>query len=462
MTYEVFIERKTQLGSESGFEPIWIPDFLFDFQADQTKWAIRKGRLATFADCGLGKCPMQLVWAENIHRHTNKPVLILTYLAVAAQMMDECKKFGMEAVRSNDGKPGKGITITNYQKLHHFNPNDFSGVACDESSVLKSFDGETKKAVTEFMRKIQYRSLWTATAAPNDWPELGTSSEALGELGYTDMLQRFFKNDQNVVKPMVYRNRGASFELLNESAKWRLKGHAEIPFWQWVCSWARAFRKPSDLGYDDSAFVLPPLFEREHLVESEAPPDDFLFTLPAVGLKEQRNERRRTIGIRCEKMAELMAGKEQALIWCHLNTEGDLLEEMMPDSKQVSGATPDEEKEEIFLAFSRGEVSKLVTKGKIAAWGMNFQNCHRVGTFPSHSFEQHYQGVRRCWRFGQKHPVTVDIVTTEGEQNVLKNLKRKQLAADKMFENLVREMNNSVSIKTGHAFVEQLEIPSWL
>lgn len=463
MSYAEFLARKAQLGSNGGFEPVYMPSFLFDFQRALVEWACLKGRGALFEDCGLGKTPQQLVWAENVVRKTNKPVLCLTPLAVSYQTIQEAHKFDIEAHRSERGEIHSGINVTNYERLHFFNPDDFGGVVLDESSILKSFDGATRKALTEFMRRVQYRLPCTATAAPNDYIELGTTSEALGELGYTDMLTRFFKNDQNTIKPMTYRHRGQNFEKLEEGAKWRFKGHAEIPFWRWVTSWARAIRKPSDLGFDDSQFILPPLLEQEHLIESQQLREGMLFNLPAVGLKEQREERRLTLTERCETVARLVSDTGQpALVWCHLNDEGDLLEQMIPDAKQVSGKDSDEAKEEKFLAFSRGELRVLVTKPKIGAWGLNFQHCSHVSFFPSHSFEQYYQGVRRCWRFGQKKPVRVDIVTTEGERGVLKNLQRKAQAADRMFTSLVEHMNNSIAVDRGVKFTKPEEIPAWL
>ena len=462
MSYAEFLERKAQSESYGGFDPVFMPEFLFDFQRDLVTWAIRKGKAAIFADCGLGKTPMQLVWAENVVRKTNKPVLILTPLAVSAQTITEAAKFGIDCHRSSAGELHAGINVTNYERLHYFNPEDFSGCVADESSILKSFDGKRRQEVTEFMRRLPYRLLCTATAAPNDYIELGTSSEALGELGYTDMLTRFFKNDQNTIKPMVYRNKGQNFQKLDDAAKWRLKGHAEVPFWRWVCSWARAVRRPSDLGYDDSAFVLPELIEKDYLVEAQTLADGMLFSLPAVGLTEQREERRRTIKERCEKVGELVNGHAPALVWCHLNDEGDLLQQIIPDSEQVSGDDSDEEKERKFLAFQHGELRVLVTKPKIGAWGLNFQHCAHVTFFPSHSFEQYYQGVRRCWRFGQKKPVLVDVVTTEGEKSVLKNLQRKAKAADKMFSDLVTHMNDSLAIDRGVKFANKEQVPAWL
>jgi len=454
MNYQKFLEKKSQLGEGSGFDPIWMPDFLYDFQKILVEWAQLKGRAAIFADCGLGKTPMQLVWAENVVRKENKPVLILTPLAVSAQTLRESEKFDIECHRSKEGKVFPGINITNYERLHYFNPDDFAGVVCDESSILKSFNGKTKDAITQFMKKIPFRLLCTATAAPNDYIELGTSSEALGELGAMDMMNRFFKNTQN--NSSVSRYHGVPM-------KWRLKGHAETPFWRWVSSWARALRRPSDLDCNDDGFILPPLTHKEHMITSVAPLEGFLFNLPAVGLIEQRQERRRTIKERCEKVGELVndTGKP-ALVWCHLNDEGDQLLKMIPDGEQISGKDSDDAKEEKFSAFISGQLRVLITKPKIGAWGLNLQHCSHITFFPSHSYEQYYQGVRRCWRFGQKNPVHVDIVTSEGERDVLKNLQRKATAADKMFSSLVAEMNNTLKIRRSAQYPNKEEVPEWL
>ncbi|WP_273704136.1 helicase C-terminal domain-containing protein, partial [Candidatus Accumulibacter vicinus] len=309
-------------------------------------------------------------------------------------------------------------------------------------------------AITSFARKLPYRLLATATAAPNDFIELGTSSEALGYLGHMDMLNRFFKNDLN---------NSAQGRMGGEVIKWRLKGHAELPFWRWVCSWARAVRRPSDLGFDDARFVLPELRVVEYVVETETVADGFLFALSAVGLDEQREERRRTLKERCARVADLVNPTGQpALVWCHLNDEGDQLEDMIPDSIQVSGADSDDKKEGKLLDFAEGRARVLITKPKIGAWGLNYQHCNHITFFPSHSFEQYYQGVRRCWRFGQERPVTVDIVTTEGERGVLRNLQRKAEQADKMFSNLVAEMNAAQAIDRASVFTKTQELPQWL
>ena len=461
--YRSFIAKKSQIGGDHGFAPTEIPDFLFDHQKALTEWAIRKGRSGIFADAGLGKTAMQLVWADNIVRRTNKPVLILTPLAVAAQTIREAQKFGIGARRSNDGSAVLGINITNYERLHLFNASDFIGAVCDESAILKDFDGVRRQAITDFMRKMPYRLLCSATPAPNEYVELGTSSEALGYLGYMDMLTRFFKNDQgNSIKPSVYRNRGQQFSKLDDNAKWRFKGHAEKPFWRWVCSWARAVRKPSDLGFDDGPYTLPPLDEHQHVVTARTLPDGMLFALPAFGLAEQRDERRRTIDERCERAAELVKHGESAAVWCSLNDEGDLLEKMIPDCVQISGRDSDDEKESKFLAFIEGRARVMVTKGRIGAWGLNFQHCAHTVSFPTHSFEEYYQQIRRFWRFGQKRIVRSDIVTTEGELDVLANLQRKAVQADRMFRELVDHMRDEMQIARSIGFTKKEDAPKLL
>jgi len=453
MTYEEFIRTKSQEGLDGGFEPEFLPEFLFDFQRSLVQWSVRKGRAAIFADCGLGKTAMQLVWAENVRRKTGKPVLILTPLAVGAQTVAESAKFGIEAAQSKDGSIPSGIVVANYQRLHYFDREKFGGVVCDESSILKNFDGEIRSRVTDFMRKTEYRLLCTATAAPNDYIELGTSSEALGYLGFMDMLGRFFKKAESTCsRSDEYR-----------SGIYRFRGHAKQHFWRWVCSWARAVRRPSDIGFDDGGFVLPELNTIERVVKASAPRGDMLFDLPAITLEEQRQERRRTINERCEMSAELVShtGKP-AVVWCHLNDEGKLLEKMIPGAVEVDGADSDEFKEETFEAFAEGQIRVLVSKPVIAGYGLNWQHCSHQTFFPSHSFEQWYQAVRRCWRFGQKNSVRVDVIASEGEAGVLKNLNRKSVQADEMFRNLVELINNELRINRAERHTKTLENPSWL
>lgn len=449
-TYQDFLARKAQLGNAGGFAPDNLPAHLFDFQHALTDWAVRQGRGAIFADCGLGKTPMELAWAEQVYRRTGKPVLLLTPLAVGFQVVQEAEKFGHDAGMSRAGSPVAAITVTNYEQLPKFDPDDFGGVVCDESSILKSFDGVTKANVTEFMRRLPYRLLGTATAAPNDWIELGTSSEALGGLGYMDMLTRFFTKDNRAVS-----SRG------NEHDKYRLKGHASEPFWRWVASWARAARKPSDLGFGDEQFYLPDLIIRETMVQAERPAEGTLFDVPAVGLREEREEARRTLAERCEAAAAALDDADRAVAWCHLNDESAMLAKIIPGAVEVSGSDSPDEKEAKLSAFTDGEIRVLVTKPIIGAWGLNWQHAHRMTYFPSHSYEQWYQAVRRMWRFGQQHEVVVDVIATEGGRNVLANLQRKADQADAMFSALVAHMNDALTVE-GHTYDKEVQVPSWL
>lgn len=475
--YASFIERKSQLGGEFGFAPTFMPSMLFDFQAHLVDWCVRRGRGAVFADCGLGKSAIELAWAQNVVERTNKPVLLLTPIAVGAQMIGEAEKFGVAAARARHGIDNGRATIyiTNYEQLHHFEPSDFAGVVCDESSILKHFSGATQKHVTCSMSHLPYRLLGTATAAPNDYIELGTSSEAVGELGYSDMLSRFFSQSQrtphrlNDIKAAETQRHTLKFiRGMNMHAAaavqepWHLKPHAAEAFWRWVCSWARACRYPSDLGFSDARFVLPPLDERTHTVKAKTLPDGWLFDRVAHGLQEEREERRRTLTERCEYVAELVNHDQPAVVWCHLNAEGDLLTKLIPGARQVKGGDSDDDKEETFTAFRTGRVRVLVTKPKIGAWGLNWQHCAHVVTFASHSYEQYYQSVRRCWRFGQTRPVVVDVVSTEGEAGVRDNMLRKAEAAKAMFSALVTYMHEAERIARRQAGTQTMEVPAWL
>lgn len=460
LTYQEFLEGKRHYGALHGIEPDYLPDWMFPFQRHLVEWALRKGRCALFADCGLGKTPMQLVWADNMARRTGKRVLILTPLAVSAQTIREAEKFGLDASRSRDGVLDGRIVVTNYERLHYFSPADFGAVVCDESSAIKNFNGQRRAEVTQFLRTVPYRLLCTATAAPNDYTELGTSSEAIGELGHMDMLNRFFRNDQNNSDTRMMSRRPIA-QGGPRSNGWRFKGHAEQQFWRWVCSWARACRKPSDIGFSDEGFVLPELIEKEHVVQTRTLAPGMLFALPATNLQEEREERRRTIQERCEYAANLADTDHPTVIWCHLNDEGDLLEDLIPDGLQIAGSTSDEEKEERFEAFARGDLRALIIKDKIGAFGLNWQHCAHVIRFATHSYESYYQAVRRCWRFGQTRPVTVDIISTEGEQGIRENLARKSASADRMFSELVANMNNAICLDNSHHMQLQ-EIPLWL
>lgn len=796
MNYRDFLSTKTQAGADAGFAPLWMPDVLFDFQRLLTDWAIRRGRAAIFADCGLGKSLMELVFARNVFLKSGRPVLILAPLAVSPQLVREGRKFGIECARSLDGAVAGPITVTNYERLHYFSPDDWGGVVCDESAILKHFGGATQRLVTRFLAKIPYRLLASATPAPNDYHELGTTSEALGYLGKSDMLSRFFAQDDakafrmNEVKLLRAARTGSHYAKLayrvsQQIGQWHLKAHAEGPFWRWVASWARACRMPSDLGFPDGAFVLPPLRERHHVVMPRRPADGQLFVMPAFGLREERDERRRTLKERVDLIATLADHSDPAVIWClptgspviagdgtrrpiekfgigdlvlggsgeprrilktwsrpfsgslvalrvrgisdpirltpdhrvmtqtgwvragavvpgaflrephtslreggrylegwlaglylaeggrvwgehgrwnridlslhrdegafvteqltafgvkhvgryrngpasirlgvsdaklrrlieetvdghtatdkrlralpverefargvfdgwfygdgwavrhsrwgqtasqdlawqmfaiagalgyatwiaqginrpgphgraagfeighawwrisagrfvkstqprrdsagggvwrevvsverepysetvhdltieddhsflvngivvsncHLNVEGDALARAIPGAVQIRGADSMERKEEVFDAFAAGAIRVLVTKPSIAGHGVNWQHCAHVVTFASHSFEDFYQSVRRCWRFGQTREVVVDIVSTEGEVRVRENLERKKKAAEDMFARLVASMMDARAARPTDGYQRAVELPPWL
>ena len=477
LDYQDFLYRKSQSGSDGGFDPLWMPDQAFDFQRSLIDWSLRKGRGLIAADTGLGKTLMELTWGENVVRHANRPVLLLTPLAVVQQTVREAAKFGIEAIPAPNGLAGSGINVANYERLHHFDPADFAGIVCDESSILKSYAGATRKNITRFASKIPYRLLATATAAPNDWVELGTSSEALGELSHSDMLRRFFAqlDDKGQKRDQARQNEAEkiiatdpsyylklSYRVSQSIGQWRLKHHAVGHFWRWVASWARACRMPSDLGFDDGDFLLPPLVERDHIIAPDSPPEGYLFNLPAIGLAEEREERKRTLQQRCEFAANLVDHDRPAVVWCQMNAEGDLLERLIPGAAQIAGRTPDERKVEIYEAFTSGELKKLVIKPKIGAWGLNWQHCNHVVTFATHSYEQYYQSVRRCWRFGQARPVQLDVIATEGEARVLQNMRSKGKKADQMFTQMVAEMNRSTRIERVDNYTNRVEAPLWL
>jgi hypothetical protein len=444
MNYQEFLTSKIPKRKLQGFKPLWIPKEAFDFQAFLIDWDIRMGRAATFAGCGLGKSVIELTCAYNFCQHTKGNSLFLTPLAVVPQMLDEAKKFGIKARRTKQGEVHKGINITNYHRLQYYRPSDFTSVILDEASICKNFDGKYRKAITEFISKVPFRLLATATPAPNDYMELGTLSEALGVMGRNQMLGMFFVNDGETTQ------------------QWRLKGHAKKAFWKWVASWARAVRKPSDLGFSDEKFILPNLNTRIHKVPSKA--HDGFFAKIATSLKEQRLEKKQTLKSRCEKAASVLPNKRPVIAWCHLNAEADLLTELIPNAVQVKGGDDDEYKEEILITFARGHIPALVTKPSIAGLGLNLQVCSDLTCFPSHSHEQYYQLVRRCWRYGQLNEVNCHIIASQAESSVLSNMLRKERASDEMYNEIVREMHNADSISKveTNGFVEDVEIPTWL
>jgi hypothetical protein len=456
MNYSDFLCRKLDLGPGDGFEPIEIPEFLFPFQRHLVDWAIRRGRAAIFAAVGLGKTPMQLVWADNIVRQTGKPVIVITPLAVSYQTEREAYKFGIDAKVSRDGSFPAPIVITNYERLHYFDSKDFIGVVCDESSAIKSFNGKRRKQVVRFCGKLPYRLLCSATPSPNDFIELGTQSECLGIMTQSDMLGYFFR-EAKYMRHALFKEG----DFWND-VKWSFKPHSEQPFWRWVSSWARALRLPSDMGFEDDGFILPPLQIDHHIVENKYIPPGELFARPANTLKEQADERKATTKDRAEKVRELVTGDSTAIVWCHLNEEGIELARVIPDAIEVAGRHSDDYKEERLNEFALGNIRVLVSKPKIACWGMNYQNCSHMTFFPTFSFEGFHQGIGRCYRFGQKNRVRVDVVSSPGESHVIEGLSTKREQAERMFGSLVKYMNDAMAMQGEDGHTQELILPPWI
>lgn len=454
MTYEQFLESKRHSSSDYGINTNFIPDQLFDFQKHIAEYAIKKGRCAVFLDTGLGKTFIELTIAKNYIQSTNKPVLIITPLAVAFQFIKEAEKFGIDDISySKDGRLQTKIIVCNYERLDKFSPNDFDCVILDESSILKNFDGAIKQQVTNFLRKVKYRFLFTATPSPNDYIELGTSSEALGYLGYTDMLTKFFKNNNN------------SIDVRHAGAEWYLKAHAEKDFWRWIASWSISMRKPSDLGFSDHLHHLPELIEVETIIRNTNPlainGQTSMFTLPAKNFFEIKAEVRSTIKERCEMAVEKSSQHDISVYWVNLNDEADLISKLDKDTKEVKGKMDVDEKEEILLAFSNGEIKKLITKTSITAFGLNWQHCNHTTYFPTYSYEQYYQAIRRFWRFGQQRKVFVDLILSDGQTRIMESLMIKKDKAISMFENLTTQTNSDFTI-TKKQFDKQIKLPSFL
>lgn len=423
---------------------------LFPFQRDIVKWALRRGRAAVWADCGLGKTPISLAWAEQIPGR----VLILAPLAVAQQTCREGKKFGIDVTYARTSCDAK-ITVTNYEMLDHFNPDDYTGVVLDESSILKAFDGKFRTQIINSFRDTPFKLPCTATPSPNDYMELGNHSEFLGILSRTEMLSTFFVHDGG------------------DTSQWRLKGHAQKDFWTWVCSWAVMIRRPSDLGYEDGNFILPPLNLYQHTVEALSTPDGALFALEATTLQERQQARKQTTPERCKAAADIVATKsdEPWLIWCDRNIESETITAMIPGAIEITGSDSNEVKESRMLGFSTGTHRVIATKSSIAGFGMNWQHCSKVLFLGlSDSYEAFYQALRRCYRFGQTKPVDCHIVTSDIEGAVVANIKRKEADAATMAEEMVahmREMNTAEihgSVRTNDSYEPRVEmvIPSWL
>jgi len=450
--YLEFLERKKHSIGNYGIEPNYLPASLFDYQNYVAEYAIKKGRCAVFLDTGLGKTLIELVIAANYAKATNKPVLIITPLAVAFQFIKEAERFNIDDIsHSKDGKYKTKIVVCNYERLQYFDSKDFDCVILDESSILKNFDGALKGQITAFLKKVKYRFLFTATPSPNDFIELGTSSEALGYMGYMDMMQKFFANNENNIRPQEI------------ATKWYLKPHAEDAFFEWVSSWSISMRKPSDLGFDDSKHVLPELITNYHAVKNEnnmvLNGQILMFNMVAQTMTEVKTEQKQTINSRCERAIDLKT--DVCVYWCHFNQESELLHELDPEAYEIKGSMNLEHKEDILNGFANGEIKRIITKPRITAFGLNWQHCNHTIYFPNWSYEQYYQAIRRFWRFGQKNEVICDLVYSDGQKRVIDALQLKQDKANDLY-NKLNSKTNGKHIESIDKFTTPILKPKFL
>jgi hypothetical protein len=459
MNYEEFLARKRITDPSTGIENVGeLPSFLKDHQRDIVRWALRRGRAAIFAGTGSGKTACELVWSDEVAKHISKPVLIFAPLAVASQHIREAEKFGLSArlVKDQGDIRDVGVYVTNLQRLDHFDLSQFGGVAVDESSCLKSTDGHYRTRLIEECAQIPFRLAATATPAPNDFMELGNHAEFLGVMSYTDMLATFFVHDGG------------------DTQKWRLKGHAESEFWKWMASWSVMIRKPSDLGYSDEGYILPPLHQYQHTVAIEYAPSletGLLFPMEAKTLGERLAAKRDTIEDRVAMAAAITPHDRQFVWWCHLNAESEALCKAIPGAVETRGSDPDDVKERKIIDFIEGRTRVLVTKPLVAGFGLNLQCCSDTGFLGlNDSFEQVYQAIRRFWRFGQTNPVSVHFISAETEGAVVANIRRKEADAERMASSLVAHMAdlNAANIrgvardKPNYVPSERMQIPNWL
>ena len=458
MNYDDFLHSKQRIPPACGFEmpKERMNPMMFEWQKDITRWALRKGRAALFEDCGNGKTIQQLEFCRAVCEHTGMPSLIVAPLTVGEQTKREAEKFGYTATLCRTQKDVQpGINITNYEMLDHFDPDSFGGVVLDESSILKNCMGKVRTQIIEMFRNVPYRLSCTATPSPNDYMELGNQVEFLGIMSRTEMLATYFTHDGS------------------DTSKWRLKGHAEDRFWEWVATWAVVLTCPGDLGYPNDGYILPELVMHEHLVEASTSMDDSLFGWVAKTLTERRDARRMSLRERCAKAAEIVSSypEEQWVIWCDLNDESALLTSLIPGAVEVRGSDKPDDKAKSLRGFTDGSVRYLVTKPSIAGFGMNWQNCHNmifVGL--SDSYEAMYQSIRRCYRFGQNDSVHVHIVTSSAEGAVKGNIERKEAQAELMKKNMVQhtkeileqDIRGTVRIVVPYDPQVDMLIPSWL
>lgn len=463
MNYNEFIAKKAMRAEMVGFDPdeSAYPREMMRHQAASVTWACKRGRAMLAHDTGLGKTLSQLVWADQVVRHTGRQVLLLAPLAVSHQTMREASRFGIEAAifdphhDHNHGRSdGKArILITNYEKMHHIDASEFAGVVLDESSILKAMDGRMRRQITDAFAGTQYRLSCTATPAPNDYMELGTQAEFLGIMSQVEMLAMFFIHDGS------------------DTSKWRLKNHGKTRFWEWLATWAMFLQTPADLGFDATGYELPPVAFHNHVIET-APDGSDLFVAPAQSLHERNQARRSTVDARCQKAAEIVnALDEPAVIWCHLNDESAILTRIIEGAVEVKGADHPDHKAKAMLDFADGNIKALVTKPRIAGFGMNWQatrHCVFVGL--SDSWESYYQAIRRQWRFGQSRTVHCHIVSADVEGAVVENIRRKNAQHQEISAAMMRHMSDYMRAEIFGAMREKTEymadkpiiIPQWL
>jgi len=442
MNYEEFLKTKMIKAKSHGFECGPINPMAKPFQQDIIRWALRRGRAAILSDTGTGKTLMELEWARQISERSGGMVLMLTPLAVGAQTVREAAKFGITGVEYVDHPTDAPIQITNYEKIHRFTPERYQGIVIDEASILKGFDGKFRKLITDFAVTIPYRLPCTATPAPNDYMELGNYAEFLGVMRCVEMLAMFFTHDGG------------------DTSKWRLKGHAESEFWKWVCSWAVAIRKPSDLGYSNDGYDLPKLHMIQHTIESNIIDDGCLFQVEAQTLQERQRARAATTPMRVAEAAAMVnASTEPWLVWCDLNVESALLTKSIPDAVEIAGSHSSDYKEKAMNDFTLGKSRVVITKGSIAGFGMNWQHCRNmVFVGLSDSFESMYQSIRRCWRYGQTKEVYAHIITADIEGAVVRNIERKEKQASEMMDGMIEHMRSEMKKQIG---LEQSEIAGY-
>lgn len=449
MDYQEFIQAKQSRIRNIGFKPYDVHPILFPFQADLTKWAIKKGKAALWAGTGLGKTFMQVSWADQVAKHTRGKVLILAPLAVSSQTIAEARKIDVTVEKYGSGQ----IQIVNYDQLHNIDASLFDGIVLDESSILKNFAGKFRNQIIDSFYRTPYKLCCSATPSPNDYTEIGNHAEFLNICSRTEMMATYFVHDSG------------------STQKWRLKGHAESEFFRWLSTWAVMINKPADIGYENAGFDLPPINYYQHTVKSKID-DGYLFHQMASTLSERRDARKESLNERCRLSADLSAGStEPWLYWCDLNQESETLAQYVENSVEVKGSDKNEIKESRLIGFSNGDHQKLITKPKIAQFGMNWQHCNNmVFVGLSDSFEAFYQAVRRCWRFGQKRPVNVHVVISEKEGSVVENIKRKERQATEMQQRMIEhmadlskaEINNTGKNTIEYKAKKQMEVPEWL